>query len=203
MVEVNVIRGGDDMANALIYKPMTQQMRDYLSNQMESTLASINNVSERFVNTVRGLYNRFNSDEAINRAKLAMYSAGIHFSQDVIYPVRYDTYPSINLTMQSYVMANPEVNALHRKNKCHGFQETYIDAEPNTYGTDRFDYQRVMDGVLQFEPTGEGYFSHYSNNDSVDELSTWEKLSILETWDVVARLIAEGKDPTTTNGEDL
>lgn len=205
MIAVNVLRGGDDMANALIYKPLSQATMDYLGNHLSNTLSSIRNVSDRFVSTVRNMYDRFNGQEAINRAKMALYSAGIHFNQDMIYPVRYENYRDMNLMMQRYVMSQPDVSELYRKNKCYGFSDTFIDPEPNTYGEDRFDYQRVMDGVVQFRTgeNGEAFIKHYSNSDDQDKLSILDKLSVIETWDTVSRLIADGLDPTDPNLNEI
>ena len=205
MIDVDVVHGGEFGANALIYKPMSQSTSEYLHRHLDSALASIRNVSSNFVDSVKNLYNRFSSAEAINRAKMFLHSAGMHLAQDVIYPVRYDRYRDINLIMQSYVMAKPEVSELYRKNKCYGFQDTYIDPEPNCYGKDRFDYQRVMDGWIQYENDDDqlGYFMHYSNSDPQDELSTMDQIAVQSTWDVVARLIAEGIDPTHPDGESL
>lgn len=202
-IDCDVISGGDLSANALIYRPLSQNTLAYLKSGLDNTLNAIKGVGQSFVDTVRGMYDRYNSIEAVNRAKMVLYNAGQHLSQDVIYPVRYDNYNNLNLTMQQYVMAYPEVDRMYRKNKCYGFADTYIDPEPGTCGEDRFSYQRVMDGMLQFDAEGEGYFRHYSNSDDAPELTMLEKLSVLETWDTVARLIGEGVDPTHPDGESL
>lgn len=201
----DVIQGGDESLNALIYKPLDRFTTDYLQRHLDTTLSTLRDVGGRFTSAVKSLYDKFHGEDVLLRAKLAIMSAGKHLNQDVIYPVKYQSYRDINLIMQRYVMSNEKVSTLYRRNKCYGFKETFIDPEPNTYGKDRIDYQRVMDGVLQFEEeTGEGYFTYYTNSmDSEDELSAFDKISILDTWDVVARLIAEGQDPTHTELEDL
>lgn len=204
MIDVDVMRGGDYGANALIYKPLSLDTSMYLQRHLNSTLQSIRNVGSNFVNAVKGLYDRFSSSDAINRAKMYLQNAGMHLSQDTIYPVKYDRY-MVNLIMQKYIMCNPQVSDLYKKNKCYGFQDTYLDPEPNSYGKDRFDYQRVMNGWLEFEndEQGTGYFNHYSNSDIEKSLSTLDQIAIRDTWDVVARLIAEGVDPTHPDGGKL
>lgn len=204
MIDVDVMRGGDYGASALIYKPLSQDTSMYLQRHLDSTLQSIRNVGNNFVDAVKGLYNRFSSSDAINRAKMYLHNAGMHLSQDVIYPVKYDRY-TVNLIMQRYIMSYPEVNELYRKNKCNGFQDSFLDPEPGAYGTDRFDYQRVMDGWMQFEKDEEqiAYFNHFSNSDEEPELNVLDQIAIRDTWDTVARLIAEGVDPTDPNGNKL
>lgn len=201
MIDVDVMRGGEYAANALIYKPLSQTTSEYLHRHLDSTLNSIKGISTSFVDGVRGLYDRFSSSEAIQRAKMLLYGAGMHLSEDVIYPVSYSRY-DVNLIMQKYIMACPEVSELYKRNKCYGFQDTYVDPEPGTYGTDRFDYQRVMNGwLISKDKSDDNYFIHYSNSDPEERLSTIDQLAIRKTWDVVNRIIAEGRDPTHPDRE--
>ena len=97
--------------------------------------------------------------------------------------------------MQQYIMSEPTLNKLHKQNRCYGYQDTYVEVEPDTYGQERVLYQRVMDGVMQFDEEGLCFINHYTNSDEV-ELTTVEKISVLDTWHHVRRLIAEGIDPT-------
>lgn len=203
MIACDVVGGGEYGANALLYKPLSQHTIAYLNDRLNSTLERIKSVGSSFVNATRGLYDKYNSREAIQRAKMVLHGAGMHLAQDIIYPVRYDAYRDINLLMQRYVMSQPDVSDMYRRNLCHGFQDTFVDPEPGTYGEDRYDYQRVMSGVLQFEENGDGYFKFYSNDDPEEELDNLDKISVLDSWDTVVRLIAEGKDPTRTDGELL
>lgn len=205
MIPVTVLKGGDDVANALIYKPLSGVNMAYLQDQLQSTYANIRNIGERFVGAVKSMFNNEHSEEKLNRARMALYSAGVHFDQNMIHPVTYNNYSNMNLLMQRYVMSQPDVNAMYKKNKCYGFQETYVDPEPGIYGEERTDYRRVMDGMLQFEKDDEGlgYFMHYSDTSDADDLSTLDKMSVLQTWDVAARLLSEGLDPTHPDKEEL
>ncbi len=203
MFRVNVIRGGDVAANALIYRPPDNALLEYLNNSINSAIEHTSSLSDRFVSTVRGMYDKFNSSAAIAASKALLYNAGMHFNQDTIYPVSYDNLSTANLAMQRYIMAQPLMSNLYKKNMCYGFQNTYLNMEPETYGKDRLEYQRVMDGVLQHDKNGDAYIMHYSNDDYVDELHVFDKLSVLDTWNNVARMIANGYDPSDPEQGDL
>lgn len=204
MIQVPVIRGGDFAANALIYKPPSNGLIDYIRSNMSHIVDKASQYSSQFVQTIQNMYNSFNSDDTIMKSKLLLNQYGSHLSQDVIYHVPYEALNTANLMMQRYIMSHPEINKLHRKNMCYGYAETFVDDELDTYGEERLSYQQVMDGVLKFDKKdGMGYTSHFSNMYSDNPLSIIDVVSIIDTWDNVTRALEEGKDPTNPLFEDL
>lgn len=203
-MQVNVIRGGEAAANALIYPPPDNNLLTYLNNNIQSAIESTANLSNHFVQSVKGMYEKFNNSAVLNAGRALLYSTGTHFNQNVIFPLNNGNMVTANLIMQQYIMAHPEVNHLNHQNMCYGFQDTYFNYEPEVYGKDRMDYQRVMDGVLQINEEGEdGYIMYYSNGDIQDELHPMDKLSILDTWSELEYMIANGDDPTDPDGGSL
>lgn len=203
MIPVNTISGGENMERAILYRPPSRELYDYLQNNYQSALSYIQDTGSQFMANVKDLYNRFTSSEAIANAKATLMNAGIHFSQDVIYPLEYNRLNQANLMMQRYMMSHPKVSNLYKKHMVYGFQDTWIDREPNTYGEDRYDYGRVMDGVLQFDSEGNGYIEYFIQNDEDIygelELTERERDIILDMYDLVNIAIANGLDPTDPN----
>jgi hypothetical protein len=200
MIQVPTVQGGEFAANALLYKQPTPEVINYVNNKLDNIVNHVHGLSSRFKSTVQNLYQQAYNSDIINAAKRYLSQSDYALRQDVIYTIPYEQFNTANLIMQQYIMAEPTLNNLHRKNMCYGFQDTYFDSEPNTYGKERMDYQRVMDGVLQFEKEEDNekslaYTYHYSNDDSI-ELTEPERIAILDTWHEVARMIAEGKDPS-------
>ena len=200
-MKIKVIDGGDTAARALLYRQPNPTMIDYINTGLNRLMEYGNNLSEGFKTAISNVYNQYWSDSALEASKWVLHSVG-GTQQDVILPVPYETFNNANLLMQRYIISQPELNELYRKNMCHGFDGTYYNIEPNTYGEDRYEYQRVMDGVLQFNTEGSGYINHYSNSDEV-ELDFVEKITILDTWNNVARILAEGRDPSDPLLSDL
>lgn len=193
-MQINVINGGSTAAAALLYRQPTEQVMSYINAGLNRLMEYGNVLSEGFKTAVNNVYNQYWSDGALEASKWVLNTIG-GTQQDIITVVPYETFNNANLLMQRYIIAQPQLNELYQSNMCHGFQDTYFNIEPETFGKERYEYQRVMDGVLQFDTEGEGYINYYSNSDST-ELDFVDKLSILDTWDTVSRLLAEGKDPS-------
>lgn len=196
MSAINIF-GGDDAFNALIYKPPSDKIIDFVKTGISSAIGIANNYSSSFVKNLTSMFDKFYSDEAIFNAKAVLYNSGSHVSENVIYNVRISDW-NPNLIMQQYIMANPVVDKLYNKQMLDGFRDTYLNLDPYNKGTNKLHYQAVMDGVMQYDEQGEGFVCHYSLGDEVitKDLDIFEKLSILDTWESVEKLLAEGKDPT-------
>jgi len=193
-MRVNVVNGGDEAFNALVYPQPSSAVISYLKNNIESAMSTVSNMSQGFIDNVKRMYSSVNGSEALLNGKLLTMNAGVHLNQNVIYPVH--NFQDTNLIMQRYLMSCPEVSELNKNNMCHGFQETYLDLEEGVYGTDRTDYRDVMSGILTYEGEhGEGVFKRYYHTDGVD-LDFIDKLSIITTWDNARKMINDRLDPT-------
>lgn len=193
---VDVVHGGTDSFNAMIYQQPNNAVLNYINNNIEAARVMLGNVGSSFINTAKEMYNRYNGTEALNRTKMLMMNVGSHLNNDTIHYVSQAQIHNMNMIMQRYVMANPIISDLNSKNMCNGFQETYFDMEPDTYGTEREDYRRVMDGMLTFNKEGYSILNHYMSSNEEEPLHITEKISILDTWEMVERLIVGGIDPT-------
>jgi len=194
---------GDQAFNALVYKPPEPRFLDYLQNNVARAGEVLGNVGRSFVEQTTNLYDSVNNSAFVNSARAMLMNMGTHLSQDVIHRVDRNNMHEANLTMQQYIMANPNMNKLHQKNMAYGFQETYYDMEPGVYGEERLDFQRVMDGIVRVDKKDEyTYVNHYSNSDDV-ELNQFEQLTILDTWDEVNSMIAMGIDPSDPLQDEL
>jgi len=202
MIQINTVQGGETAFNALLYPPPTQSTLDYFRSNIEQAMQYIGDKSSQYIDMAKSLYDKYNSDAVLNASKAILFGAGQHFNQDMIYPLNYDNMGTANLMMQRYIMAQPDVSVLYNKNMCYGFQNTYLDLEPDNVGPERYDYRRVMDGVVQFD-TDTAYVMHYSQNDESEELGYFDKFAVLKTWDEVARLIADDIDPTSPERDGL
>lgn len=197
-MQVNVIRGGETAFNSLVYPPPDTRLLQYFANNIQAAYDTLGEVGQQFIGNVKSMYDKFNSEAALNTSKLLMYQAGMHFNQDVIYPVPMDQLGLANNAMQAFIIAQPDVNRLYQKDMCYGYQDTYINPEPDNSGEERLHYKLAMHGMLQFDDTeeGSGFVKYYSTSDDVERLSTLDKFSVIDTWHNVLQMIASGNDPT-------
>lgn len=201
---VNVIQGGEQGFNAMIYKQPDQNLLNYLQDNISHAATAFGGMANSFMDQARNMYEKFNNSAVINASKALMMNVGTHLNQNTIYHIDQNNIGASNMMMQHYIMAHPEVDKLYQKNMCYGFQDTYYDLEPDNSGEDRYAYQRVMTGVLQFEKNGDGYINHYSNDDYYEEeLCMMDKFSVLDTWSTVANMLANGIDPTDPDLNEL
>lgn len=197
-----IIRGNTltDSYN-LIYNPLTQTQIDFLKNNINSIYNTYTNLSNNFIKTVNGIFDSFNGNSSMLRAKNILNKYA--YLHNNICSLTEDNIRQANLIMQKYILAELTLNSLYKNNKCYGFSDSYVDMEPNSVGEERYDYQRVVDGLLQFEEDEDiGYITYYSNADTEDELTSLDKIMILDTWNVVKNLIAKGIDPSNPNTEN-
>lgn len=206
MIAVNTIGGGDLGFDALMYKPPTEQVMNYINTNIARATEVLGNAGSNFINHVKNTYDKFNNQSVINMGKSILYGVGSHMNDNVVMPLTMDRLPTANHIMQQYIIAQPEVNAMLQDNMCYGFQETYYDIEPGVVGTERNDYRRVMSGVVQHDEEEDlDYMVQYTSGDDEDEtdLDPMDKLSVLDTWDSVMQALAAGIDPTSPDGDEL
>ena len=202
-MQVRVLNGGDATFNALVYPPPDNNLLTYLQQNVEHAKATMGGISDHFVSMASNMYDKFNSSQVINAGKALLFGTESHLNQNVVYPVVYGHLGESNMIMQRYIIAQPDVNALYQQQTCEGFQETYMDFEPDNEGTERMDYRNVMDGVVQYDEDGSAYIMHYVDSNEYEPLDTFDKFSVLQTWDSVAYSIAMGVDPTSIDDSEL
>lgn len=189
---VRTVSGGDMAFNALVYRPPDNYLLDYFARGVSRVGEVIGNAANTFVDTVNSIYNRYNNSTVIENSRMIAATCGSHLNQYQIYMVREDNWQP-NMIMQRYIYSCPEYSQANKRNLVNEFMMVK-DPEPGVYGTHRHDYQDVMSGMVQFDNNGIGYTNYYSHTG--EELSTIDRISILDTWDTVAKMLIEKKDVT-------
>ena len=198
MRQCKVYSGGDDTLGALLYKPPSQHVVDYFKTSMSNIISSGANLGKQFMDVVTDIYKNSYSEEAVKHSKNLINMTSMHTRDDVIFAVSVDNYRP-NLEMQKYIMSLPMVDNMVYTQRFDGFSSTgYIDLEPDNRGTERHSYMAVVTGVIDMETEEDSFAIQYSFGDEVvdTELEFSEKISVLNTWDSVKKLIAMDIDPT-------
>ena len=198
MRQCKVYSGGDDTLGALLYKPPSQHVVDYFKTSMSNIISSGANLGKQFMDVVTDIYKNSYSEEAVKHSRNLINMTSMHTRDDVIFAVSVDNYRP-NLEMQKYIMSLPMVDNMVYTQTFDGFSSTgYIDLEPDNRGTERHSYMAVMTGVIDMETEEDSFAIQYSFGDEVvdTELEFSEKISVLNTWDSVKKLIAMDIDPT-------
>lgn len=202
-MRARVIHGGELGFDAVLYNQPDQRLIDYFSNSINTASQYLNNLGSRFIETTTNIFNKYNSNAAISAAKAIVSQLDTHINPDVILNLNEHNIMYAMPRMQEYIMVQPQMWELNRKQMCSGFNNMYNDVDPNvTSYKDHVRYMEVMDGIVQFDNDGNGFIETYSSSE-MEELHFIDQVSILSTWDTVVNFIYDGKDPSDPNGGDL
>jgi len=169
---------------------------DYIKRNHENFIDKAKHYGSEFVNTARRTFNYFNNKDTIRETIETMHNANVLMGDNVIYELTNENYQRPGLNMKRYVMASPKLNRLYNLNRINGYNDEWYDNEPNTPAKERGDYRRVMDGVVYENEDGESVYSTFSSDETDEPMSGVERICVLQTWDLMHQILADGEDPT-------
>lgn len=99
-----------------------------------------------------------------------------------------------------FLMAEPTVRRRHRANRCAGYEDRYLDAEPGMIGEDHYDYRVLYNGYARKQDDGkfEARFYPQELRHSDDELDYDVQVDlVLSNERLVWYMEQEDEDPTS------
>lgn len=206
---INVIQGGSTAFDALAYGiDQHPANTNYFQQQIQSISNTLTDIGQNFFSNAQNLYQQVNNSETMRIARAALRSTASLFQPNQILSI-FDIHKMQNapIVMQRWIMANPEARTLYHKQQIDGYSDTYKDMFPGVVGEQHYDYRRVMDGVVQDTTDLEGNESwcvkYYPDElyEGDKELSHYDKVDILSTYEILEAFLAAGKeDPTSQYG---
>lgn len=200
---VNVLHASPDAFDMLLY-PQQSYVNTYIQNQFSTFTQTLNEHASRFIEESKRLYDALYHSKAMERARNLIRSAKQFLHPTIIRPLEtLEELQQANVTMQRWVMAQPEIRSLYKAEKIQGYPETYVDVHPNEgVGHEHYDYRRVMSGIV--EDTEDGWHCRIHVEDLLPgdrELDFLEKCDILSTWDILEWYLTNSHlDPTDPFG---
>lgn len=196
------IMGGDDAFDMLAFGEPHPDTIEYLTECNERVATTISEASRRFRDSVSDMYRAFDASNTARLARAVTRKIANIWSDDVIKPLlNIGEIQHARVTMQRYIMAQPDVRERYHQQRCDGYSDSYVDDSPKVIGTGHYDYRRVTHGVCFKHPGSDVMQSitYYEGLRSGDRnLHISEQAEILNTWDAVKELLDEGnEDPTS------
>lgn len=137
-------------------------------------------------------FNEFASDVAILKAKniLQQHSSNL---ENFAYLREIHTIQQALPNMQNWIMTMPELREMYHNNQIDGYSETYVDDAPGCIGDTHMPYRNLMNGIVTSHQPEHQMTYYYQSHQSEegDELGFFEKLSVLNTWGAIKRLMKE------------
>lgn len=182
----------DDMVRSLIYGTPTTSTINYFQNQLDKVTNAASNFGSWIKTKATDIYNNYYSDRAIAESRKLLQETAVQFRDDVFHYIDIDTYKP-NLLMQQYIIAEPSVYKLYKKDMLSNFNGTFVDYNKNISIPEfRSDYLRAVNGVLDNGCIERSISSH----DKLDTLSIIEQNIVKSNWNVAIKLLENGYDPT-------
>lgn len=203
---MQIISGGLDAWDALAYGEQNPANVNYFKTQLQNIGNTLTDFGKQFYNDAARIYDSFNGSQAMQVIRNVTKAAKTLFQPNIVKSLfEMDDIQMATMVMQRWIMANPVVRQMYHEQKCEGYSDSYVDAQPGVVGENHYDYRRVMDGVIQED--GDTWFAKFYPDDLLDgdkELIFEEKVDILNTWSIVEMFMAAGeKDPTSQYNSSL
>lgn len=153
------------------------------------------------------MFNSFHGDRVVQIAKAALNQVRGFFKPDEI--VNLTTIEDLQVAqaaMRRMIMANPVVRELYHKQRCDGYSDSYVDADPGKIGWDHYDYCRVMTGIVEVTDESWKFTSvAHDQRPGDSELDFHDQFSVVaQTWPSLEAIMAQAaKDPTSEWNNDL
>lgn len=200
--------GGSMGFNAAIYGMPHPGTQAFLQQQFENTSVALTDAGKRFMDGARDIYERVSGSQAMRALRASGRKIKSMWQSDTIRAlVNIGELQHAPLSMQRYVMAQPDIRHLYHQQRCDGYSGTYVDMHPNDIGENHYDYRRVTNGLFIEQPDGElvavTYFEDLYEGDR--ELLLEEQVDIFElTWSAVRNAVRAGReDPTSKHNAEL
>ncbi len=199
--------GAADAFDALVYGQSHPGTLQFIQNQVSHVADTLSEAGRAFMSKGQAIFDQMNSSAAMQFARDVMKSVKGVFDTHVIANLwELDHLQGASLTMQRWIMANPVIREKYHNQQLDGFSETYTDNAPGEIGPGHYDYNRVMDGVFEFNKEDGWKSTQYLDRllDGDRDLLFSEQCDIMNTWLAAEVFLALGKDdPTSSVGGTL
>ena len=201
--------GAADSWDAMLYGEQHPNTVQFLAQQVSLVSDKLTETGRAFMSKAVDLYEHYHGDSAMRFARGVLAKAkGVFQGQHIHSLWELAAMQDASITMQRWIMANPNVREKYHAQKCDGYSDTYVDVDPGLSGDDQYDYRRVMDGQFIFNPDEETDWMSVqyleSLKDGDRDLLHEEQVAIRNTWTAMDLIMAMAKDdPTSAVGGTL
>lgn len=179
----------------VMYGDNRQSITNYLSSQLSQLPTHFTEFGHRMIETVKKTYN-YLTDELLHKTlQNQTHQAGSYMDNTGIsYCGSFEELQNASVSMQRWIMANPNLRRVYLDQNCDGYSGTYVNVSKDDIERSHYDYRRVMSGVPVDKK--DGFQLHYYIEDLEigDRKPTHiEGVNILSTWETIDWLLEESK----------
>lgn len=203
---MNAAGFGGDLIDIFAGGAIDTGSANWLQHREEQLRSTISSTAAAFFDQAQSLYQMISTTDAMQilrniKAKMTQTWNG----NDIMYLAEAEKLQTAGVVMQRWIMAQPDLRNRYLNQEVEGYEGSYVNVQGQAIGEQQYDYRRVMDAVVKVDDEGFSY-KHYLEDipDTDRELTVFEKVDILKTWNVVSEILEQGvDDPTSPCGNKL
>lgn len=202
-----VLTGNSNVFDALVFGQGNRTGQEFIDNLNRNFLQNVSApVLETFNNLMQtSMFQTFRQDALMHLQSMDIAQSLIMQPNSVYQLTDIGQLQHATSTMQRWIMANPYIYQMYKKQELDGYSDTYVDRANGLSGVDNYEYRRVTNGITMEHTPGE--MCSYTWTESLltenDDLTFLEQVAILNTWNNALCHIIDKYDPTSVYNDRL
>jgi hypothetical protein len=198
---MNVIEGGLDALNAILYKNNSIMNTDFFREQWTNIPNSLSDIGTRLMEIGKQTYNNYMSNNSIEIARRAVELSNVDSRNYVANLQSLDQFRLATESMQRWLMTCPGIKQRHINQTIDGYSDNYV--RPNDdIGENDYNYRLATSGLCKLDAENNYSATTYSEKllTGDRELSASEVIDIAAMWRQMEIYLDNNKDPTDIFG---
>jgi len=176
--------------------------QSWLGDRSDALRATISTAAQGFFNQAASLYTMISTSDAVQALRnLTVKAENAWQSNTITYLNSIEQIQAAPIVMQRYIMAQEDLRKMYLNGEVSGYGETYENLHGDGVGAKHYDWRRVMDGIVTVQDEGFQYTQYVEDTRDDAELTVFEKVDILRTWNQIPDMLSAAEmDPTSPEG---
>ncbi|MGG4591753.1 hypothetical protein ACLPJK_26200 [Pseudomonas aeruginosa] len=192
--------------NAALSGGLSRDDLDFLQRQIEDKAGRLGRMGNELYSRAQAVFDRYDFD-AVRRSVRAIgrrISNAFSDKETLREFTDIADFQHAGLYQQRFLMAGVKLRSLVHKERAEGWQDTYIDEQPDEIGHRHLDYQRIMQGMPVTDEAGETYHVTYSDILHEEPMEIEDQTAQQRNWYLQDYFISLGDDdPSSPSNASL
>lgn len=196
-----VIYGGSTAYSALISNPVAESVMDYVEEHNHLSLSRLSDIGRNFRDRIRGFRERSGFEEVSRiRERATRMMKSLFKEDDIRQLISLEDFQTSRRRMRRWTFADPELRQMYRDKRLSGWDRSIEDIA-SIKPEEHPDYLYVINGMEKDGLCVTHIDEFIDIVHDTEELSLFDKVEIMQTWENAKRIIVEQKyDPTSLWG---
>lgn len=193
---------GVDLLDICAGGHLDMNTQSWLGERSDALRATISTTATNFFNQAASLYTMISTSNAVQALRnLTVKTENAWQSNVVTYLQTIEQVQCAPIVMQRYIMAQPDVRQMYLNGEVSGYGESYENLHGDGIAAKHYDWRQVMSDIVVVSDDSWQHTTYVEDTRDDKELTVFEKVDILRTWNVVqSALSAAEQDPTSPEG---